>query len=79
MPVWLRDAHYPGAKDHGHGVGYVYPHDLPDAVAAQAYLPEVLRGVRYYHPTSHGSEAAWARVAERLDQLRSAGEPDTEH
>lgn len=70
VPVWLRDGHYPGAKEHGHGVGYVYPHDLPDGVAAQEYLPEVLRGVKYYLPTQHGAEAAWSRVAQRVEELR---------
>jgi len=70
VPIWLRDAHYPGAKDHGHGQGYIYPHDLPDGVAPQSYLPEQLQGVKYYRPTQHGAEAAWGRVAERLEQLR---------
>lgn len=70
VPVWLRDAHYPGAKEHGHGEGYAYPHDLPDGVAQQEYLPEVLRGVKYYRPTQHGAEAAWSRVAQRVEELR---------
>lgn len=73
VPVWLRDAHYPGAREHGHGVGYAYPHDLPEGVAPQSYLPDALAGVRYYRPTQHGAEAAWSRVAQRLEQLR-AGE-----
>jgi putative ATPase len=71
VPIWLRDAHYPGAETHGHGEGYIYPHDLPDAVAKQSYLPEQLAGVKYYRPTQHGAEAAWGRVAERLEQLRN--------
>jgi putative ATPase len=70
VPVWLRDAHYPGAKDHGHGEGYAYPHDLPDGVAQQEYLPEVLKGAKYYRPTQHGAEAAWSRVAQRVEELR---------
>lgn len=70
VPPWLRDAHYPGAADLGHGRGYAYPHDLPGGVAAQQYLPDALVGVRYYRPTNHGSEAAWAQVAERLAGLR---------
>src|SRR6185503_16753561 len=28
-PPYLQDAHYPGAKELGRGVGYEYPHDLP--------------------------------------------------
>ena len=45
-PPHLRDASYPGAKKLGHGSGYVYPHDHPDA--EQQYLPDELVGTRYY-------------------------------
>src|SRR6476659_10089101 len=47
VPVRLRDRHYPGAKRMGHGEGYEYAHDAPEAVAAQDYL-----GVEreYYRP-----------------------------
>src|SRR5699024_12233278 len=31
IPTHLRDAHYAGAKDLGHGVGYEYAHDGPTA------------------------------------------------
>jgi len=70
VPPWLRDAHYPGAAHLGHGKGYAYPHDVPGGVAAQQYLPDALIDERYYRPTVHGSEAAWAQVAERLAGLR---------
>ena len=42
VPAHLRDAHYPGARDLGHGTGYVYAHDEPHGVAAQQYLPDEL-------------------------------------
>ena len=74
VPPWLRDAHYPGAQALGHGAGYVYPHDLPDGVAAQRYLPTELGDVTYYRPTRHGAEAAWASIADRLTRLRH-GQP----
>lgn len=70
VPVHLRDAHYPGARQLGHGTEYVYPHDVPGGVAAQEYLPEDLRGRRYYRPTRHGAEAAWSDVAARIEELR---------
>ena len=70
VPVHLRDAHYPGARQLGHGTEYVYPHDVPGGVAAQDYLPEDLRGRRYYRPTRHGAEAAWSDVAARIEGLR---------
>ena len=47
-PPHLRDASYPGAKKLGHGVGYRYPHDYPDARVDQQYLPDELVGRTYY-------------------------------
>ena len=68
VPRHLRDAHYPGAKDLGHGSEYRYPHDEPGGVAAQQYLPDGLVGRRYYEPTGHGAEARWAEVRSLLDE-----------
>ncbi|MBD8024123.1 replication-associated recombination protein A [Microbacterium sp. Sa1CUA4] len=67
VPVHLRDAHYPGAKRLGHGRGYVYPHDSEIGVSPQQYLPDELRGRRYYEPTSHGQERD---VQARLEKIR---------
>ncbi|WP_426592064.1 replication-associated recombination protein A [Cellulomonas sp. McL0617] len=68
VPTHLRDAHYPGARDLGHGTGYVYAHDEPHAVAAQQYLPDELLGTRYYEPSDRGYERS---VTERLDRIRA--------
>ncbi|WP_062078888.1 replication-associated recombination protein A [Demequina globuliformis] len=67
VPEHLRDAHYSGAKRIGHGQDYVYSHDAPGAVAKQDYLPEALRGARYYRPTEFGYERT---VTERLQRIR---------
>ena len=67
VPTHLRDAHYPGAKELGHGEGYKYSHDYPHGVADQEYLPEPLRGKRYYEPTGNGLERT---MGERLENLR---------
>ncbi len=67
VPIHLRDAHYAGAKRLGHGKGYVYPHDLDVGVATQQYLPDELRGKRYYEPTGRGLERD---VAARLGKIR---------
>ncbi len=76
VPAHLRDAHYPGARPLGHGVGYRYPHDEPTGVSAQRYLPDPLVERRYYEPTRHGAEAAWADIAERVSRLREGGAPE---
>jgi putative ATPase len=65
VPVMLRDGHYAGAKRLGHGDGYQYSHDSPDALAAQDYL-----GVdrEYYRPVDRGHEVELGR---RLQTIRT--------
>ena len=65
VPVMLRDSHYQSAKRLGHGQGYQYAHDQPDAIAAQDYL-----GVdrEYYRPVDRGMER---ELAARLETIRA--------
>ncbi|WP_427007455.1 replication-associated recombination protein A [Pseudarthrobacter sp. H2] len=67
VPAHLRDAHYPGSKQLGHGQGYKYAHDAPHSVAAQQYPPDDLVGRDYYEPTANGAERD---IATRLERLR---------
>ncbi len=67
VPRHLRDAHYPGARGLGHGVGYRYPHDDSRGVVAQRYAPSEIDDRRYYRPTTHGVERM---VGERWERLR---------
>ena len=69
VPVHLRDAHYAGAKQFGHGDGYIYAHDAPGHVAAQQYLPDTLRGTVYYEPTQHGFERTLTERRERIRRI----------
>ncbi|MCH2181572.1 MAG: replication-associated recombination protein A [Mariniblastus sp.] len=64
VPRHLRDGHYDGAEQLGHGQGYIYSHDQQQGVAAQDYL-----GVEreYYHPVDRGHEQV---LAERLQAIR---------
>jgi putative ATPase len=64
VPEHLRDKHYKGAEQLGHGAGYKYSHDFPDAYVPQAYLPE---GRVFYEPSERGEEK---RIAERLAHWR---------
>jgi putative ATPase len=74
VPAPLRGTGYAGAARLGHGTGYVYAHDEPDAIATQQYLPDDLQGelgsASYYEPTDRGFEARlqerWAWIRERL-------------
>jgi putative ATPase len=69
VPKHLRDAHYPGAEQLGHGAGYEYSHDHPDAWTAQPYLPE---DRRYYEPVDRGYEVEIRRRVEELRRRRAA-------
>ncbi|PQO32598.1 replication-associated recombination protein A [Bremerella cremea] len=72
VPTHLRDAHYGGAKDLGHGEGYQYAHNAPDGIAAQSYL-----GIdrEYYRPVPRGFEATLQKRVE-VYRKRLRGEDD---
>lgn len=73
VPVHLRDGHYAGAKQFGHGEGYIYAHDAPGHVAAQQYLPDTLHGTVYYEPTQHGFERTLTERRERIRRILDGG------
>jgi putative ATPase len=77
VPLHLRDGHYKGAAKLGHAQGYVYPHDLPNAVAAQQYAPDAVHGKRYYQPTRHGIEERYADRVEKIRALLAPGAQET--
>lgn len=75
VPAHLRDAHYAGAQQVGHGQGYRYAHDFPHGVAAQQYLPDDLADAVYYRPTDHGFEAQIAERLRAIDDLLGRPRP----
>jgi putative ATPase len=66
-PPYLQDAHYPGARELGRGVGYEYSHDQPGAIGTQPLAPEGMEAERFYRPTDRGFEAELRR---RLEEIR---------
>ncbi len=56
VPIYLRDAHYNGAKFFNHGKNYKYPHDFENHFVKQNYLPKNFLGKKYYQPTEQGYE-----------------------
>lgn len=71
VPKHLRDKSYKGAKELGHGEGYLYPHSFSENYIEQEYLPPDAKGGVYYEPTEHGHEA---KFKHRLERLRSKKE-----
>ena len=70
VPAHLMDSHYGGAAKLGRGLDYKYPHAYGGYVTQQ-YLPDDLHneGVKYYIPTSNGSEAAFKKYLEELERI----------
>ena len=56
VPPHLQDAHYKGAAQMGHGIGYKYAHDYPNHYVEQQYLPSEIEGSKFYRPTENGYE-----------------------
>ncbi|MDR5658089.1 replication-associated recombination protein A [Serpentinicella sp. ANB-PHB4] len=56
VPTHLRDAHYKGAKNLGHGLNYLYPHNYPSNYVEQQYLPDEIKNKVYYRPSEQGYE-----------------------
>jgi putative ATPase len=74
VPAHLRNAATAGQRALGDGVGYQYPHDHPDGILAQQYLPDEAVGATVYRPGEHGEEAT---LKERLAKIdRRLGKPE---
>lgn len=65
VPEHLRDAHYKGAKQLGHGEGYKYAHDYEGHFVPQDYLGAEKR---YYEPSDQGVEK---KIKERVEKWRA--------
>ena len=48
IPMHIRNAPKEGMEKMGYGVGYKYPHDYPNHMVEQQYLPDKMLGTKYY-------------------------------
>lgn len=64
VPMYLRDVNYKQEKISG----YKYPHDYGGYVEQQ-YLPDDLKGAKFYVPSDHGYEKVVKERQERLKKL----------
>lgn len=73
IPMHLRDTHYAGSAELGHG-GYRYPHDTPvgsfGGWADQDYLPKEVAKTEFYKPVLAGEEKKFAGIYEKLKSFR---------
>ncbi|HMA40574.1 MAG TPA: replication-associated recombination protein A [Gemmatimonadales bacterium] len=64
VPLHIRNAPTKLMHELGYGEGYRYAHDYDGAYTVQEYLPEALKGARWYEPTDSGYEKT---VKERVE------------
>ncbi len=76
VPLHLRNAPTGLMRDLGYGRDYRYAHDFRDAYVPQQYLPDKLRGRRFYHPSERGYEQTVKRRLDHWRRLQAAVKPD---
>src|SRR5690242_12140926 len=64
VPLHIRNAPTPLMEQLGYGAGYQYAHAFKDAYVPQEYLPESLRGAKWYEATEFGYEK---EIKKRMD------------
>ena len=69
VPLWLRDAHSKAGRDAGHGKGYLYSHDFPDAISGQEYM---LEPMAFYEPGANGAEEQIQQRLRHWEHLKEA-------
>ena len=74
VPLHIRNAPTKLMRDLGYGRDYKYAHDYHDGFVVQDYLPETLRGSRFYTPADRGYEKI---IKDRLKQWRKNGARQT--
>ena len=68
VPLKLRNAPTPLMKGMGYAGGYQYPHNFSGNYVPEQYLPDKLRGQRFYQPSESGEEK---QIKARLEALRA--------
>jgi putative ATPase len=67
VPLHVRNAPTRLMKELGYSKGYRYAHDYQEGYVTQEYLPDKLKGLKFYDPAGHGYEKT---IKERLEWLR---------
>jgi len=78
VPLHVRNAPTGLMKELGYGAGYQYAHDSPEAYIPQEYLPERLRGSRFYEPGPFGFEKEIAKRLAWWEDLRRRANEEAE-
>jgi len=74
VPLHIRNAPTKLMEELGYGAGYKYAHAYDEGYVPQDYLPEALRGQKWYEPSEFGYEKT---IAERMEFWRQVKERET--
>lgn len=66
IPRQLQNMHYDGEDNKNKGQHYIYPHDYPNHYTYQQYLPDALKGVRYYEYGDNKVEQAYKAYWDKI-------------
>jgi len=68
IPMWLRNAPAKVMEKHGFSKGYKYAHNYKNNFVDLQYLPDNIKGIKYYTPTNNGHERKikeWIKIREK--------------
>ncbi len=75
VPLHIRNAPTRLMKDLGYGKDYKYPHSTDEHFVAEDYLPEELKGTKFYKPGNFGFEKEIAKRLAYWQRLRDKTKP----
>ena len=75
VPLHLRNAPTKLMKDLGYHEGYKYAHDYAGGYADQLYLPEEIKGKKFWFAGNNPQEA---KMQQRMDEMRRNARPEPE-
>lgn len=66
IPRCLQNKHYDGDDVKNKGQFYRYPHDFPGHWVNQQYMPDILKGTRYYHCGDNKNEQSFQAYWDKI-------------
>lgn len=66
VPLPIRNAPTKLMKDLGHGAGYKYSHNYEGNDGAQEYMPDEVKGTKFYEPGNNAKEASFRKFLKEI-------------
>jgi putative ATPase len=79
VPYHIRNAPTKLMKNIGYSKGYIYPHNHENAIVYQSFLPDEIKGKKYYFPTERGYEKELKSRLEKINDYKQKLKKDSEN